>query len=354
MLNPLAMAPLLGFGASWRAAHSAVSCRAVAGLGGGSAHSYGTEYHTPVACAEVVQWLVTDKNGLYVDCTLGGGGHSHAMLDFLNPGGQVIGVDQDPEALEFASSRLEEYVKSGQFVALNSNFSRCENAVLRCARSRGQSGVQGMLFDLGVSSHQLDCCSRGFSFREEGPLDMRMEAHSGGPTAADLCNTLEETALRDIIYRLGEERRSTRIAASIVRARPLRTTADLASAIESAVPVLHERKSKTRVFQALRMQVNGELPALEGALQLAQRLIVPGGRIVIMSYHSLEDRRVKRVLATGNLRGQVQQDEWGDKIIPWRPLTRKPLVPSEGEVARNPRARSAKIRVAERTTLPAA
>jgi 16S rRNA (cytosine1402-N4)-methyltransferase len=326
---------------------------------------FGTQYHVPVLCMEVLQWLITDPNGVYIDGTLGGGGHSNALLDALAPGGRVIGLDRDPEALAAATQRLAFERDRGRFIAVRTNFAGAKEALQGCplladansssssSSSKPKAAVQvdGMLLDLGVSSHQLDAAERGFSYSSDGPLDMRMG--SSLESAADLCNELDQNSLRDIIYQLGEEKRSKRIAEAIIKARPLSTTAQLAAAVRSAVPYLEERKSLSRVFQALRIKVNGELEALESGLAQAQALVKPGGRIVVLSYHSLEDRRVKRMLASGNLRNnQLSKDLYGNKIAPWEALTRKPIVPSEAEIAANPRARSVKMRVAARTLHP--
>ncbi|KAG5181099.1 ribosomal RNA small subunit methyltransferase H [Tribonema minus] len=321
---------------------------------------------------EVLEWLITDQEGIYVDGTLGGGGHSLALLNTLGSGGRVIGLDRDPEALAAASERLKSYADAGRFAALRTNFSGAARALQSCpllqqhSSSPSSSGsgqpqesmpppqVDGMLLDLGVSSHQLDSAARGFSYSADGPLDMRMAGATVKAlhSAADLCNELDERALGDVLFQLGEEKRSRRIAAAIVRARPLATTAQLAAAVRSAVPFTEERKSLTRVFQALRIKVNAELESLEAGLAQARALVKPGGRLVVLSYHSLEDRRVKRVLASGNLRNQLSRDVYGNKVAPWEALTRKPIVPGEAELEANPRARSVKMRVAVRTELP--
>jgi 16S rRNA (cytosine1402-N4)-methyltransferase len=228
---------------------------------------FGTQYHVPVLCMEVLQWLITDLNGVYIDGTLGGGGHSNALLDALAPGGRVIGLDRDPEALAAATQRLAVERDRGRFIAVRTNFAGAKEALQGCplladssssssSSSNPKAAVQvdGMLLDLGVSSHQLDAAERGFSYSSDGPLDMRMG--SSPESAADLCNELDQNSLRDIIYQLGEEKRSKRIAEAIIKARPLSTTAQLAAAVRSAVPYLEERKSLSRVFQALRIKVH--------------------------------------------------------------------------------------------------
>ncbi|CAM9288306.1 unnamed protein product [Chrysoparadoxa australica] len=321
---------------------------------------FGTAYHVPVVCKEVIEWLVTDPDGLYIDGTLGGGGHSAALLEALGQGGRVVGLDRDPAALETASNRLHQQIQLKRFWPGEGNFAQMREALGNCpmidkqVRAPGPiSGIaDGVLLDLGVSSRQLDDRGRGFSFKDDGPLDMRMEGMQGsGFTAAELCNMLDETELRNILYRLGEEKRSTRLARAIIAARPLVTTAQLTAVVRDAVPFKDEKKTLTRVFQALRIQVNGELEALEAALDEMRCLVKEGGRVVVLSYHSLEDRRVKRTLATGNLYNKVEKDSFGNKMSPWKALTRKPIMAGEEEISLNPRARSVRMRVAERTSV---
>jgi 16S rRNA (cytosine1402-N4)-methyltransferase len=273
--------------------------------------------------AEVVHFLGDRR--LVVDMTLGAGGHALALLDAGVD--RVVGVDRDPEALDAANERLARYGDRAKVVA--SAFSEVDEDVVGAP-------ADGILFDLGVSSMQLDRAERGFSYRQDAPLDMRMGPGSGepGPTAADLVNTLPESELADLIYRFGDERRSRRIAASIVRRRPIATTDELAAAIVSAVGKRPGGPHPARrTFQALRIAVNRELEELAASLPRAVGLLGPGGRVVVISYHSLEDGLVKR---------GFRDDE---RV---RVLTKKPLVPSEDEVVRNPRARSAKLRAAER------
>eukprot|EP01084_Bolivina_argentea_P035468 65789_1 len=315
--------------------------------------------HVPVARREVVDWLVTDSNGTYVDCTLGGGGHSLALLEKLDPEGVVVGLDIDQDALNAAGRRLSSYQDRNCFIPVKSNFANCGPAVRNALSSLGhvkanqnQIGiVDGILLDLGISSHQIDTGSRGFSFMTDGPLDMRMDGLSSVSTAADICNTLGEEDLRDLFFKLGGERRSRKIARAVIAARPLSRTSQLADAVASVVPRMEVYKSQARVFQALRIKVNDELSSLVSALFHAEGLVRPGGRIAVLSYHSLEDRRVKRILNKGNLQGIEVKDLYGKKLAPWRPLTRKPILPATQEVEANPRSRSAKLRVAERTSL---
>ncbi len=279
--------------------------------------------HEPVMVDEVVHFLGDRR--LVVDMTLGAGGHAVGLLDAGVD--RVVGVDRDPEAIEVAQERLASYGDRAKLVA--SAFSEVDEDVVGAP-------ADGILFDLGVSSMQLDRAERGFSYRQDAPLDMRMGPGSGepGPTAADLVNTLPESELADLIYRFGDERRSRRIAATIVRRRPIATTDELAAAIVSAVGKRPGGPHPARrTFQALRIAVNRELEELAASLPRAVGLLGPGGRVVVISYHSLEDGLVKR---------GFRDDE---RV---HVLTKKPLVPSEDEVVRNPRARSAKLRAAER------
>lgn len=304
--------------------------------------AYATPFHTPVLCHAVLEALVTQNAGLYVDATLGGGGHSAALLGRLAPGGSVVGLDQDEAALAEASARLS---GDPRFRALYGNFGRLETLL----SAEGIAHVDGLLLDLGVSSHQLDMPQRGFSHRLDAPLDMRMDMHMAR-TAGDIVNTFTEAELRQVLYTWGEESRARSICRAIVRARPLATTTELASVVRGAVPRRHEAKTLARVFQAIRIAVNGELASLESVLEAAARVVRPGGRMVVISYHSLEDRRVKRMFRHGNLQGEPVRDVYGTPINPWRALTRKPVSPSDAEIAANPRARSARLRAAERTS----
>ena len=304
---------------------------------------YATDYHAPVLLAETVDLLVTDPAGLYVDGTLGGGGHSAALLDALGPDALVVGIDQDPEAIARATERLADAVASGRFVALTGNFGDLAG-LLRRAGLAGRRAA-GVLLDLGVSSHQIDDAGRGFAFSADGPLDMRMG--DAGETAADLVARLSADALADVIYQYGEERRSRGIARAIKAAAPA-TTGELTAAVRASVPGRDEVKSLARVFQALRIAVNGELDVLEQALPAALDVLAPGGRLAVMSYHSLEDRRAKQFLRTGRFSGEVEKDLYGNPLTPWTPVTRRAVVAGDAEVALNPRARSARLRVAEK------
>jgi 16S rRNA (cytosine1402-N4)-methyltransferase len=285
--------------------------------------------HVTVLRDQVVQALAPRDGGLYVDATLGAGGHAEAILE--TPGTRVIGVDRDAGALAVAATRL---APAGDRVRLlHGRFGDLE-AILA---SIGVTAVDGLVADVGLSSMQLDDAARGMSFRAEGPLDMRMD-RSAGETALDLVDQLDDDALADVIYRYGEERRSRRVARCIKQARAageLETTLDLRRAVVRAVgPArIGGVDPATRTFQALRIAVNGELSELEGLLAAAPRVLAPGGVIAVISFHSLEDRLVKRALR--------------DRAT-WRPLTKKPVTAGDDEIADNPRARSAKLRAAER------
>jgi len=281
--------------------------------------------------------LVRKPGGTYLDCTVGQGGHAELILERSGPDSVVIGIDRDPAAIAATGGRLVRFASRMRLV--KGNF----GALKQCLRSVGVPEVDGVIFDLGVSSAQLDRPERGMSFLADGPLDMRMDP-GGGRTAADLINRLPERELADLIYRYGEERYSRRIAHAIVQARtshPLHTTFDLVSAIKSAVPASYRHgriHCATRTFQALRIAVNQELDVIEGALRDAAAVLAPGGRLCVISFHSLEDRIVKQTF-----RALSQGPEACLSV-----LTKKPQVPSDEECRENPRARSAKLRVAER------
>ncbi len=295
------------------------------------------ELHVPVLAHETLSWLVHRQGGRYLDCTIGPGSLASRILDLSSPDGIVVGIDRDKEAIAVARERLKPF--AGRTCLIQGNFSELKQHL----QSVGISEVDGVVFDLGVSSAQLARPERGFSFLTDGPLDMRMEQGTG-QTAADLVNKLSETELADVIYRYGEERYSRRIARSVARARerrPLRTTVDLVSVIRDAVPASYRHghlHCATRTFQALRIAVNRELEVLEHALRDAADVLTPGGRLCVISFHSLEDRIVKqafRALSQGP-----------DPCL--SRLTKKPQIPSERERRENPRARSAKLRVVER------
>jgi len=295
---------------------------------------------------EVVEALAVRPGGRYVDATVGLGGHARAIIEAAQPGGQLLGIDRDPQALAIATERLMSY--GDAVVLVRGEFAE----VARICTERGFTPVDGVLIDAGVSSFQLDTPGRGFSFRRDEPLDMRMDP-DGPVTAADIVNTSDETDLAAIIFEYGEERRSRRIAREIVARRPLRTTSDLARAVEAAVG----RRGQDRIhpatltFQALRIAVNNELDQLESALEAAHTLLTPGGRLAVISFHSLEDRMVKQFI----------REHTRDCICPprqpvctcahratLRDAAKGGRTASDDEIARNPRARSARLRAAER------
>lgn len=312
---------------------------------GGDPLRYATDYHAPVLSHDVQARLVTDPAGRYVDATLGGGGHARALLDVLDPEGVVLGIDRDAEALAAARDRLADEREAGRFRAVHGNFGRLKDLL----EGEDFLPVDGLLLDLGVSSHQLEVSERGFSFQEEGPLDMRMDP-SRGLTAAQVVNEWSERDLRTVLRHYGEERRAGAIARALVEARPLDTTRDLAEVVKATVPPPEEVKTLARVFQALRIAVNAELEALENALEQSPEVVRPGGRIAVISYHSLEDRRVKRYLRYGNFEGEPRRDLYGNLVAPWAETPRGPIEARDAEVNANPRARSARLRVAERRT----
>lgn len=310
---------------------------------GNEARRYATGYHAPVLCKAVVDGLITDRSGIYVDGTLGGGGHAAALLDALDENGRVIGIDRDDEARAEVRRRLAGQIRAGRLMLLAGDFRDMESHL----DTVGFESVDGVLLDLGVSSRQLDDAPRGFSYSRIGALDMRMGPT--GMTAADIVNEVPEAELASILREYGEERRARRIAKAIVDIRPVRTTDQLADAVRSCVPGAEEMKSLSRVFQALRIAVNDELTALERALESATRIVRSGGRLAVISYHSLEDRRVKRYLRFGNFAGQPVKDVYGNVQTPWSPIAPRLIRPGAEEIEFNPRSRSARLRIAQRT-----
>ena len=283
-------------------------------------------YHEPVMTDRVVEGLAVHPGGAYIDCTLGDAGHATAILEAAAPSGRLLGIDADPEATAAARDRLAPY--GAAVTVVDGNFESLE----RLAAAHGFMPADGVLFDLGISSRQLDAEDRGFSFRRPGPLDMRFTP-GDGPTAADLVNGLGETELADLIYRFGEEPRSRRIARGIVARRPITDAVELAETVRRASGYPRGRTHPaTRTFQALRIAVNHEMEALDAGLEQTPRVLGPGGRLVVIAYHSLEDRPVKRFMNAG----------------PLRPLSKKVTKPSADEVRANRRSRSARLRVAER------
>lgn len=306
-------------------------------------------YHIPVLLHQSIDALITDPDGNYVDVTFGGGGHSREIMSRLTDDGHLFSFDQDADAEANAEVRREDGVclaDDSRWTFIRSNFRYLKNWM----RYHGVDGVDGILADLGVSSHHFDDESRGFSFRFDSPLDMRMNKR-GGKTAADIVNEYDEERLADIIYLYGELKQSRKIAAAIVRARaerPIKTTKDLLDAVERCFPREREKKDITRLFQALRIEVNHEMDALREMLLAAGDVLTPGGRLVVITYHSLEDRMVKNIMKTGNIEGKQQQDFFGRTQSPYRLVVNKPITPSNDEQTINPRSRSAKLRIAER------
>ena len=302
-----------------------------------------SSYHTPVLCDEVMKFLMTDREGLYVDGTTGGGGHAARMCGMLDGDGEILCMDADDEALASARVRLQ-HCSRVRFV--RANFRTMRSLVPSVSPRR----PAGILLDLGVSSHQIDTTERGFSFQADAPLDMRFDRQQSF-SAADVINTYDEARLADILFRFGEERASRAIARRIVQARPVQTTGRLAEAVERAVGRHFLLKTLARVFQAVRIEVNQELDALRQAIDDGAAMLAPGGRIAVISYHSLEDRIVKESFR--RLSATVTPS--GNKLVPDTPkaavlatVTKHPVLPSEEEQRANPRSRSAKLRVAER------
>ncbi len=303
--------------------------------------------HIPVLAREVLAGLDVKPGGCYLDATVGGGGHAVAILEAAGPDGRLLGLDRDPEAAARAAARLQRFGAQAQ--VLHTSYAHLSEVL----SSAGIAALDGALFDLGFSSWQVDDPARGFAFRADGPLDMRFDPRSDEPTAADLVNGLAEAELVDLLRRYGEEPRSRRIAQAVVAARPIYSTGRLADVIVAAVGRSKKEKihPATRTFQALRIAVNRELETLEQALPQAVTALRPGGRLAIITFHSLEDRIVKHFL---------KQEERGCICPPEAPVctcgrqptlrivTRKPVVPSAAEIATNSRSRSAKLRVAEK------
>ena len=296
-------------------------------------------YHIPVLLEECLEHLAIKESGTYIDLTMGGGGHTREILARLGEGGKLYSLDQDPDAQ--ANAPQDEHF---EFVASNFRFVR------GAMRLRGVEQVDGILADLGVSSHHFDAKHRGFSFRGEAPLDMRMNTRAKR-TAADIVNTYDREQLAKVLADYGELDTTWKIANCIERARnlkPIETTAELVEAVKPCTPPKDEAKFLTKLFQALRIEVNGEMEALKMALEQSIKLLAPGGRLVVISYHSLEDRIVKNFMRSGNTEGLVEKDFFGRATTPLKVISKKAIIPSAEEVERNPRSRSAKLRVAEK------
>lgn len=303
-------------------------------------------YHIPALLPQTIAALAVKPGGTYVDCTYGGGGHSAAILEALGPDGRLYGFDQDMDAVRRAPARGD-----ARFTMVHGNFRYLSNFL----EYYGVGAVDGVLADLGVSFHHFDDPGRGFSFRWDGELDMRMN-RLGGRSAAELLATADADTLAGILRLYGELRQAPRIAAAIVRAReagnPVGTTAQLRALVEPMLNPRQAKKEMAQLFQALRIEVNDELGALRALLQQALRALHPGGRLAVITYHSLEDRLVKNFMRSGNLDGDEQKDFFGRSLAPMRLIGSKPVVPDEAEILANPRSRSAKLRVAEKLELP--
>lgn len=315
------------------------------------------EYHVPVMLNECLEGLQIRPDGVYVDVTFGGGGHSRAILKQLGPKGHLYSFDQDPDAekniLEGEGLAKEDGSLPANFTFVRSNFRYLKNWM----RYHGVKHIDGLLADLGVSSHHLDDAERGFAFRFDAPLDMRMNTRAG-KTAADILQEADEQELTRIFTLYGELRQARRMAQAIVKQRqqkPIATTGDLMAVVKPMISPKAEKKELAQVFQALRIEVNHEMQALEEMMNAATELLTPpdkqgenAGRLVVMTYHSLEDRIVKNVIRSGRADGQVEKDFYGRVIAPLKAVNNKVIEATEEEVERNPRSRSAKLRIAEK------
>lgn len=296
-------------------------------------------YHIPVLMKDSVDGLNIGSVGIYVDVTFGGGGHSREILSRLDADGHLYSFDQDADA-------ERNIINDNRLTFVRSNFRYLKNWM----RYYGVDHIDGLLADLGVSSHHFDDESRGFSFRFDAPLDMRMNKRDG-TTAADVVNTYDEERLADIFYLYGELKNSRKIAAALVKARAahkIETTQDFIGAVESLFRREREKKDMAKLFQALRIEVNNEMTALKEMLRSATELLRPGGRLSVITYHSLEDRIVKNVMKTGNPEGKMKQDFFGRIETPFTLINNKVITPDDEELANNPRSRSAKLRIAEK------
>ena len=315
-------------------------------------------YHVPVLLKESVDGLNIKPGGIYVDVTFGGGGHSREILSRIGNKGHLFSFDQDADAENniFESEdndinntdtqKARRFVDDSRFTFVRSNFRYLKNWM----QYYGIEHIDGLLADLGVSSHHFDDESRGFSFRFDAPLDMRMNKRAG-KTAADIINEYDEEQLADLFYRYGELKNSRRIAATLVAARKqafIASTSDFIRAVEPLFSREREKKDMAKLFQALRIEVNHEMTALKEMLTSATALLTHGGRLSIITYHSLEDRIVKNVMKTGNIEGKVNQDFFGRIESPYKLINNKVITPSEDELSINSRSRSAKLRIAER------
>ncbi len=302
-----------------------------------------SEYHNPVLLYRSVDELVQNTDGRYADATFGGGSHSREILGRLSGKGRLFAFDRDADALSNAPD-------DPRFTLIHNNFRFIHNYVLLYGAQEGFDSLDGVLADLGVSSHQFDTAQRGFSFRYSAPLDMRMNAQ-GGKTAADIVNSYTQENLERILRLYGEVEDARRLAQLFVAARssaPILTTDDLHSAISPALPSFAEHKYLAKVYQAFRIEVNDEMRSLEKFLQGATASLRKGGRLVVITYHSLEDRMVKNFIRSGRTDGVENKDGFGRSLSPLKAVNRKPILPEESEIGSNTRARSAKLRIAEK------
>jgi len=296
-------------------------------------------YHRPVLLPETIAGLATNPDGVYVDVTYGGGGHSREILNNLSARGRLLGFDQDKDAAKNA-------IQDPRFQFVQSNFKHLKKFL----QFYKAYPVDGILADLGVSSYQFDEPTRGFSYRFDEPLDMRMD-NGRGNTAAEIVNTYPSQKLAKLLFAFGEVQNAHKIAARIETARqqnPIQTTGQLTEIVTPLLPKGKENKLLSQIFQALRIEVNAEIEALQSLLEQSVEALNIGGRIAILSYHSLEDRLVKNFLKTGNIEGKLHKDFYGNPLTPFKRITKKAIIPTEEEIEQNPRARSAKLRIAEK------
>ncbi|MEY2971226.1 MAG: hypothetical protein RL738_67 [Bacteroidota bacterium] len=296
-------------------------------------------YHSPVLLAECLEFLNLRPDGTYVDATFGGGGHSRAILEKLGPNGRLFGFDQDPDAQANA-------LDDPRFTMVPHNFEHLK----RFLRLHGAPQVDGILADLGVSSHQLDVPERGFAHKYDGPLDMRMNPEAGQP-ASEWLNEVGELELRKVLAEFGDVERPAAVAAAMLRALPLTTTNELKAVLEPFSQRGRNAKLPARVFQAIRIAVNREMDVLDTFLTDSVDALKPGGRLVVRSYHSLEDRRVKNLMREGRIDGEADRDDFGRRLVPFQVLTRKPVSAGPDELEANPRSRSARLRAAEKLAI---
>lgn len=302
------------------------------------------EYHTPVMLNECLDGLQIRPDGIYVDVTFGGGGHSKAILENLGKDGHLYSFDQDPDAEANAFGENSDVINLNSFTFVRSNFRYLKNWM----RYYGIKQIDGLLADLGVSSHHLDDPERGFAFRFDAPLDMRMNTRAS-KTAADILAQADESVISKILSIYGELKQAKRIASAIVKQRtlkPIATTGDFCEVLKPFINKKNEKKELAQAFQALRIEVNHEMQALEEMLIQATELLAPNGRLVVMTYHSLEDRIVKNIIRSGHVDGHIEQDFYGRIIAPLKAVNNKIITAKDEELESNPRSRSAKLRIA--------